>query len=201
MQAAALTRKRCIAEMMMEHVDEDEQEALRAAREATAIRESRIAQSELLAVAARAANSDLLRSFMIDAYISNPGKNPILQDPPFDTPRPPFLPDCDDRFNKCKRLRVYACDTCPNLVSFSSWTRSNSLRAHGEYQGSYFDSTWAGSIPGEMLMRAYTSRLIDCTWRCSEFCGAPPMGLKDRATRTSNWRAKNQSSGARSSWS
>ena len=133
----------------------------------------------------------------MDAYISNPGKNPILQDPPFDTPRPPFLPDCDDRFNKCKRLRVYACDTCPNLVSFSSWTRSNSLRAHGEYQGSYFDSTWAGSIPGELLMRAYTSRLIDCTWRCSEFCGAPPMGVKDRETRTTNWRAKNS---RQSSW-
>ena len=184
----------------MAHVDEDEQEALRAAREATAIRESRIAQSELWAVAARAANNVLLRNFITDAHQISPAKKPILQDPPFDTPRPLFLPECDDRFNKSKRLRIYACDTCPNLVGFSSWTRSKSLRAHGEFQGSYFDSTWANSIPGELLMRAYTSRLIDCTWHCSEFCGAAPMGVKDRTTRPMNWRDKDHGSRAGSSW-
>jgi hypothetical protein len=203
----ALSRKRCIAEMAMAHDEAEEQEALRAAREdahrvaeETAIREAKIAQSELWAVAARAANNLLVRNFITDAHHISPAKNPIIQDPPFDTPRPLFLPECDDRFNKSKRLRIYACDTCPNLVGFSSWTRSKSLRAHGEFQGSYFDSTWANSIPGELLKRAYTSRLIDCTWRCSEFCGAPPMGVKDRTTRPMNWRDTNHGSRAGSSW-
>jgi hypothetical protein len=203
----ALTRKRRIADMLRADEEAEEQEALRAAREdarrvaeASAIREAKDAETKRWAVAVRAANNLLVRNFITDAQRIAPDKNPIIQNPPFDTMRPLFLPECDDRFNKSKRLRIYACDTCHNLVGFSSWTRSKSSRAHGEFQGSYFDNTWADSIPGELLMRAYTSRLIDCTWHCSEFCGAAPMGVKDRTTRPRNWRDKQHGSGAGSSW-
>ena len=141
----------------------------------------------------------LVRNFITDCQRIAPDMYPIIQNPPFDSKQPPSLPECDDRFNKIKRKRIYACDTCHNIVGFSSWTHSTSKRAHGEFQGSYFDNTWAGSIPGELLMRAYTEKLIDCTWHCSEFCGAAPTGVKDRTTRPMIWRDKQHGSGAKSS--
>jgi hypothetical protein len=196
------TRKRRIDDMLRA----EEQEALRAAgeearrvAEATVNREAKEAQTKRWAMTVSAANNTLVRNFITDSQRIAPDKYPIIQNPPFDTMQPPFLPECDDRFNKIKRLRIYACDTCLNLVGFSSWTHSKSSRAHGEFQGSYFDNTWAGSIPGELLMRAYTEKLIDCTWHCSEFCGAAPMGVKDRTTRPMIWRDKQHGSGAKSS--
>jgi hypothetical protein len=199
-------KKRGIADMLRADEEAEEQEALRAAseearrvEEARAISEAKEAETRRFAVADRVANHMLVRTFFEDAHRIAPGKSPMIQNPPFETPLPLFLPECDDRFNKKKRLRVYACDTCPNLVSYSSWTRCNSSRALGEFQGSYFDNTWQDSIPGELMKRAYESRLIDCTWSCSEFCGAPPTGVKDRTTRTQNWQRKQQDSRAGSS--
>ncbi len=141
----------------------------------------------------------LVRDFIADFYRILPDICPIIHNPPFDCKQPPSLRECDDRFNKLKCKRIYACDTCLNLVGFSSWTHSTSKRAHGEFQGSYFDNSWARSIPGELLMRAYTEKLIDCTWHCSEFCGAAPMGVKDRTTRPMLWRDKQHGSGSKSS--
>jgi hypothetical protein len=87
-----------------------------------------------------------------------------------------------------EQLRYESKDViCSNGGSWA-WTRCNSSRALGEFQGSYFDDTWQDSIPGELMQRAYESRLIDCTWHCTEFCGASPTGVKDRTTRTHNSR-------------
>jgi hypothetical protein len=145
------------------------------------------------------ANHELVRTFYEDAHRIAPDKTPMIQNPPFETTLPLYLPECDARFHKKKTLRVYACDTCDNIVSYSSWTRCNSSRALGEFQGSYVDNSWQDSIPGELLERAYESRLIDCTWSCTQFCGAPPTGVKDRTTRTQKWQRQQQENQAWSS--
>jgi hypothetical protein len=187
----AETRKRRVDDMLRA----EEQEALRAAREEA----RRLAECTVNLEAKRWANKTLVRNFITDSQRIAPDMYPIIQNPPFDSKQPPSLPECDDRFNRLKRKRIYACDTCHNIVGFSSWTHSTSKRAHGEFQGSYFDNSWARSIPGELLMRAYTEKLIDCTWHCSQFCGAAPTGVKDRTTRPMLWRDKQHGSGSKSS--
>ena len=189
----AETRKRRVDEMLRA----EEQEALRAGREDAL----RLAECTALRKSKRWANERLVRNFITDCQRLKPGVYPKIQNPPFDSMQPPSLPECDDRFNKSKRDRVYACDTCHNIVAFSSWRQNKSNRALGEFQGSYSDNSWAESIPGKLLKRAYTEGLIDCTWHCSQICNAAPTGVKDRTTRPMLWREKNQASGSRSSWS
>ncbi len=137
-------------------------------------------------------NARLVRTFLQDAFRLAPKKAPVIKNPPYATTLPIFIPAWDSRFKKEKKDRVYQCDTCPHIVSYSSWTRCNSSRALGEFQGSYTDHSWQDSIPGELLQQAYESRLIDCTWSCTEFCGALPTGVKDRVTRPQIWRDQQQ---------
>jgi hypothetical protein len=117
---------------------------------------------------------------------------PKIQIPPLSTKRPRYLPEGDDRFNKVKVRRTYGCDSCGNLVSFSSWKRHTGERAKGEFQGSYKDNSWAGNVPGELIVRAYNEGLIDCTWQCTQFCDASPTGVKDRTSRPEQWRKTHQ---------
>jgi hypothetical protein len=141
----------------------------------------------------------LVRNFIADCHRIAPDIDPIIQNPPFDCKQPPSLRECDDRFNKLKCKRIYACDTCHNIVAYRPWTQSSSHHALGEFQGSYFDNSWARSIPAELLRRAYTEKLIDCTWHCSQFCQAAPTGVKDRTRRPMLWRDKQHGSGSMSS--
>jgi hypothetical protein len=136
----------------------------------------------------------LVRNFIADCHRIAPDKNPLIQNPPYDCKQPPSLRECDDRFNKFKRKRIYACDTCHNIVAYSPWTRISCTYAQGEFQGSYVDSSWARSIPTELLERAYTEKLIDCTWHCSQFCQAAPTGVKDRISRPMLWRDRQHGS-------
>ena len=174
----------------------DEQESVRAGRED----ELRLQERNRLRQSKRQANDMLVWNFLADCQNAKPGGHPIIQNPPFDSMQPPSLHDCDDRFNQFKKLRVYVCDTCGHIVTFSTWKKNKVSRELGEFQGSYSDTSWAGSIPGEFLKRAYTEGLIDCTWHCSQFCHAVPTGAKDRTTRTKLCRAMRQDSGSRSSW-
>jgi hypothetical protein len=187
-----------------------EEEAARRAEEAEARRTAEESKRTAEEVEKRKKVEDEETQLIVNAFLSDARKNwaakspqlqvePQIQIPPFQTMRPPFLPDGDDRFNKSKTQRTYACDSCGNLVSFSSWKRCKSLRAHGEFQGSYIDKSWAINVPGELMVRAYNERLIDCTWQCTQFCKAAPTGVKDRTSRTEQWRATKQSGAARSS--
>lgn len=115
-------------------------------------------------------------------------KEPQIQIPPYELKRPQTLPAGDDRFNKIKTKRTYACDSCGNLVGYSSWTRQTGSRALGEFQGSYVDHSWAGNVPPQMIERAYNEGLIDCTWFCTYWCDAPATGVKDRSSRPAQWR-------------
>jgi hypothetical protein len=199
-EAARMVDLKCVAATKKRSVDEmlraDEQESVRAGRED----ELRLQERNRLRQSKRQANDMLVWNFLVDCQNAKPGGHPIIQNPPFDSMQPPSLADCDDRFNKVKKLRVYVCDTCENIVTFSTWKKNKVSRELGEFQGSYSDTSWAGSIPGEFLKRAYTEGLIDCTWHCSQFCHAVPTGVKDRTTRTKLWRAMRQDSGSRSSW-
>jgi hypothetical protein len=192
-QCVAATKKRSVDEMLRA----DEQESVRAGRED----ELRLQDRNRLRQSKRSANDLLVFNFLADCQNEKPGGYPIIQNPPFDSMQPPSLHECDDRFNKVKKLRVYVCDTCDNIVTFSTWNKNKSYRELGEFQGSYSDTSWAGSIPGEFLKRAYTEGLIDCTWHCSQFCHAAPTGAKDRTTRPMLYRAMRQDSGSKSSWS
>jgi hypothetical protein len=192
-QSVAATKKRRVDEMLRAEA----QESLRAGRDNAL----RLQDRTSLRQSKRWANDRLVRNFLADCQSFKPGVNPMIQNPPFDSMQPPSLHECDDRFNKEKKKRVYACDTCHNIVPFSTWNKNKSYRALGEFQGSYSDTSWNGSIPGELLKRAYTEGLIDCTWHCSQFCNAAPTGAKDRTTRPMLYRAKKQASGSSSSWS
>ena len=107
---------------------------------------------------------------------------------PYPTKMPKSLPDGDDRFNKVKSDRVHVCDGCGALVSFSSRSRGTGDRVHGEFQGSWHDNSWVGNVDGSLLKQAYEMRLIDCRWYCTQFCGAPPSGVKDRMSRPASYR-------------
>ena len=114
---------------------------------------------------------------------------PQLHDPPFPTKMPQSLPDGDDRFNKRKNDRVFVCDGCGVLVSFSSRSKGTGWRYQGEFQGSWQDHSWKDNVDGSLLKQAYELRMLDCRWYCTQFCGAEPSGVKDRMSRPAKYRA------------
>ena len=93
---------------------------------------------------------------------------------PFPTRIPIELPIGDDRFAK-KASRRFVCDSCGNIVTFSSMKKGNGVRNHCEFAGAYLKNEWA-TIPGELQQRAYAEKLIDATWFCSENCGTKTTG-------------------------
>ena len=101
----------------------------------------------------------------IGAFIDSEVR-PKLSDPPFPTKRPARLPGGDDRFEKSKFARRYVCDSCGNLVGFSSKKGRAGGRYDYELAGSYVDHGWA-SLPAVVHKLAYESKLIDCTWWCN----------------------------------
>ena len=181
-----------------------EDEANRKAEEAEARHKAEVAKRKVEEEAKRMAEKEEEAQLKVQAFLTDArrvqakeprrvqGKKSQIQMPPFETKRPRCLPDGDDRFNKSKVERTYGCDSCGNLVSFSSWKRDTGSRAQGEFQGSYIDKSWAGKIPGEMLVRAYNEGLIDCSWQCTQFCNAPQTGVKERASRPEKWRKTNE---------
>ena len=113
----------------------------------------------------------------------------VLQEPPYSLPAPRKRPPEDNRFEYRKNSRVYACDGCGNLVPFSSWSRDTGSRSRGEFQGSYVDHSWARSMPPSVTERGHLAGLINCTWYCTQVCGAKPTGVKNRTLRPAIWRA------------
>ena len=115
---------------------------------------------------------------------------PQISDPPSGTKRPQELPFADDRFQQSMFQRQYVCDSCRCIVKFSSQKRVTGGRFACEFAGSYVEPGW-GILPGAVLKQAYESRLIDCTWYCSQFCAAPTSGgaQQDRLTRPAVYRA------------
>ena len=103
---------------------------------------------------------------------------PQIQNPPFPTRMPGYLAHGDNRFEKNKFDRLYACDGCGVLVGYNSGTRQTGSRAKAnfEFGGSYVDQTWAENVPEELQCHAYEARLIDFTWYCSQWCDAPTTG-------------------------
>jgi hypothetical protein len=198
-EAARMDDLKCVAATKKRSVDDmlraDEEERVRAGQEDVL----RLEERDRLRQSKRQAKDRLVWNFLADLQNAKPGWHPIIQNPPFDSMQPLSLHDCDDRFNQFKKQRVYVCDTCGHIVTFSTWKKNKVSRELGEFQGSYSDTSWKGSIPGEFLKRAYTEGLIDCTWHCTQFCLADPTGVKDRTTRTRLWRATRQDSGSRSS--
>ena len=163
--------------------DEREQQRRRVAAETAreAARESREKQNRITVERFRATVGRIW-----------PGKIPTIQDPPFQERMPRNIPAIDDRFNKCKKHRIYACDGCDNVVCYSTSSKYKPGRARGEFQGCYDDQSWDRNVPGELLFPAYQDRLINCTWRCVQFCGALPTGVKDRVSRPAEWRLHNK---------
>ena len=99
------------------------------------------------------------------------------------------LPPEDNRF-AIKSDRVFVCDGCGNIVSFSSLKRKTTYsRFDCDFAGSYFDSSWK-DIPGLLQQRAWALRLIDATWFCSQVCDAPMTGVNpdQRLERTDAWK-------------
>ena len=116
---------------------------------------------------------------------------PIIQWPPYPERRPACLLEGDNRFDVRKQERVYVCDACGHRVPYSSKTRQTGPRAVAEFLGCYSDGTWKGTIPpGRALKLAWESRLVDCTWLCSEVCGMRAMGggKDSRWKRPKTWR-------------
>ena len=123
------------------------------------------------------------RAARVSSVLVTTQVEPQIQIPPFRTKGPGSLPDGDDRFNKNKAQRIYACDSCGNLVCYNSWENYTGSKARGEFQGSYIDHSWANNLPCELVVRAYNEGLIDCTWECTQVCGALPTGVTDRTSR------------------
>ena len=125
----------------------------------------------------------------IDEFIRDQVR-PQISDPPFGTKRPAALAFGDDRFEKAKFQRRYVCDCCGRIVTFSSKQRGTGNRVVCEFAGSYLYRGWS-ILPGAVQKQAYESRLIDCTWYCSQFCAAPTTGggKQDRLQRPANFRA------------
>ena len=118
------------------------------------------------------------------------GYTPVIQNPPLMNRTPMFI--SDQRFELRQRDKVFKCDSCRNIVPYSSVKRNTGSRAEYTFAGSYLDHSWALSIPGECLYKAWANGLIDCTWHCHKVCGAPVTGAgKDRQTRTANWQKRN----------
>ena len=104
----------------------------------------------------------------------------------------------DHRFRLKKNERIFACDTCEALVSYSSASRGTGYRADGDFQGAYTDHSWK-DLPIELLEEAWGLGLVDVTWKCNAFCeGGITGGGKDRTSRPAAHRAVCKKS--RSSW-
>ena len=129
----------------------------------------------------------LIRIYEMCAYYEY---TPEIQNPPLMHRTPMFI--SDQRFEKRQRERVFVCDSCRNIVPYSSVMRNTGSRADYTFAGSYLDHSWALSIPGQCLYDAWANGLIDCTWHCHKVCGAPVTGAgKDRQTRAANWQKRN----------
>ena len=111
---------------------------------------------------------------------------------------PSKLQKGDDRFQGKKTERIYACDGCCQLISYSRASRGTGYRADGDFQGAYTDHSWK-DLPIELLEEAWNLGLIDITWKCNAFCdGGITGGGKDRSSRTAPHRAECKK--ARSWW-
>ena len=106
---------------------------------------------------------------------------------------PHRMPRCfkpgDHRFRN-KTERTYACDTCGQLVTYSSQTRGTGSRSQCDFLGAYRDNSWR-QFPGECQQRAWELALIDCTWFCHAECGGGITGSRsfaDRQLRTMKYR-------------
>ena len=56
---------------------------------------------------------------------------------------PSKLQQGDHRFRLKKTERIFACDTCQALVSYSSASRRTGYRADGDFRGAYTDHSWS----------------------------------------------------------
>ena len=118
------------------------------------------------------------------------GCTPVIQNPPLVNRTPRSI--SDQRFASRQPDRVFICDSCRNIVTYSSVKRNTGSRAEHTFAGSYLDHSWALSIPVQCLYDAWANGLIDCTWHCHKVCGAPVTGAgKDRQTRAVQWQQRN----------
>ena len=104
------------------------------------------------------------------------------------TRKPAYLQIGDTRFEK-KTTRTIHCDGCGNVVTRSSKRNKTTFqRFMCEFAGSYNDNSWA-DIPSTLHKLAWENRLIDATWKCSEFCEARMTGLPNekRQRRAQTW--------------
>ena len=103
---------------------------------------------------------------------------------------PSKLQKGDDRFQGKKTERMYACDSCGQLISYSRASRGTGYRADGDFPGAYTDHSWK-DLPIELQEEAWNLGLIDCTWYCNAYCdGGITGGGKDRRSRTAPHRAQ-----------
>lgn len=86
---------------------------------------------------------------------------------------PDELPPGDDRINVSKKKRVFVCDDCRQVVTFSS-LRNETLtnRDECEFAGSFISHGWE-DLPDWIRKTAWENRLIVATWNCSHTCQAP----------------------------
>ena len=104
------------------------------------------------------------------------------------TRKPEYLQIGDTRFDR-KATRTIHCDRCGNIVTRSSkHNRTTFQRFMCEFAGSYNDNSWA-DIPSALQKLAWENRIIDATWKCSEFCEARMTGLPNekRQRRAQTW--------------
>ena len=102
----------------------------------------------------------------------------------------------DDRFNKIKKQRIYACDGCGELVGFTSWNQATASSREGDFLGSYTDQSWK-DLEGILQREAYELGLIDARWFCQRVCGAQPTGAgkdnrrsRPQAYRERHWHSQ-----------
>jgi len=107
------------------------------------------------------------------------------------THRTPFqLPAGDDRFNRRKTQRIFACDSCGQLIGLSRASLGTGYRADGDFLGAYSDHSWK-DLPPELQEEAWSLGLIDCSWKCNAYCDGEITGAnKDRTSRPANHRAQ-----------
>ena len=100
-------------------------------------------------------------------------KEPVFK--PLFRKTPMVLRPGDDRFNKIKKKRIYACDGCGELVGFTSWNQATASGCAWDFLGSYTDQSWK-DLEGILQREAYELGLIDARWFCEKVCGAQPTG-------------------------
>ncbi len=102
---------------------------------------------------------------------------------------PSKLPEGDDRFNRKKTLRIFACDGCGQLIGLSRASLGTGWRFYGDFLGAYADHSWK-DLPAELQEEAWRLGLIDATWKCHGYCDGGITGAnKDRTTRPANYIA------------